>query len=202
MTLICLLILSQHAFYIVEQPRQSLLYSYFRWQWLQQRICWVASSKWTHICHACMVYSFLLRSCFFAEVYSVSFWLMKYGCPSPKRLLLRSNWPEISKMDLGTLPREEMQRLTTVKTARLLAQFGFNIYIYICYGCTRNIFAEGRVGKKWNGTKQLRETQFGPRLDIVQRHFEKHEISGHIRQPLARGLCAFGKNHQRSQCNA
>ena len=72
---------------------------------------------------------FFAEVMFFAEVYSVSFWLMKYGCPSPKRLLLRSNWPEISKMDLGTLPREEMQRLTTVKTARLLAQFGFNIYV-------------------------------------------------------------------------
>ena len=39
--LICLLILSQHAIFVVEQPRQSLLYSHYRWQWLQERVCWV-----------------------------------------------------------------------------------------------------------------------------------------------------------------
>lgn len=49
--LICLLVLSQHAFYIVEQPRQSLLFAYYRWQWLQQRICFA-----TQLCkHPCMI---------------------------------------------------------------------------------------------------------------------------------------------------
>ena len=27
--------------FVVEQPRQSLLYSHYRWQWLQERVCWV-----------------------------------------------------------------------------------------------------------------------------------------------------------------
>ena len=49
-TLVCLLVLSMHAFFIVEQPRASLLFNYFRWQWLQQRICWVT----LHACITCI----------------------------------------------------------------------------------------------------------------------------------------------------
>lgn len=40
--LLCLLCLANHAIYVVEQPRQSLLYAYYRWQWLQNRVSWVS----------------------------------------------------------------------------------------------------------------------------------------------------------------
>ena len=60
-----------------------------------------------------------------AQVYEVSFWLMKYGCPSPKRLLLKSNWHHIKLMDLGKLPREERIRMTTVTTSRVLLSIQF-----------------------------------------------------------------------------
>ena len=53
------------------------------------------------------------------QVYQVAFWLMKYGSPSPKRLMLRSNWHDIMHMDLGRLPREQAAAQTTVKTSRL-----------------------------------------------------------------------------------
>ena len=50
--LCCLLILSQHAFFLVEQPRQSLLFGYYRWQWLQERISWASLTSRSMI--ACM----------------------------------------------------------------------------------------------------------------------------------------------------
>ena len=59
--LICLLILSQHAFFVVEQPRQSLLYGHFRWQWLQERVCWVTLLCQNGALHACM--SQVLEAC-------------------------------------------------------------------------------------------------------------------------------------------
>ncbi len=42
MVLLCLLCLSNHAIFLVEQPRQSLLYAYYRWQWLQNRVAWAS----------------------------------------------------------------------------------------------------------------------------------------------------------------
>lgn len=50
--LCCLLILSQHAFFLVEQPRQSLLFGYYRWKWLQERISWASLTSRSMI--ACM----------------------------------------------------------------------------------------------------------------------------------------------------
>lgn len=55
MVLLCLLCLANHAIYVVEQPRQSLLYQYFRWQWLQNRVSWVPCL----FMHACMYFSFI-----------------------------------------------------------------------------------------------------------------------------------------------
>ena len=48
LVLTCLTVLSVHAYFVVEQPRQSHLFGYYRWQWLQEKICYV---PW---CHACM----------------------------------------------------------------------------------------------------------------------------------------------------
>ena len=41
LVLCCIAILSVHGIFIVEQPRQTFLFDHFRWQWLQQRICYV-----------------------------------------------------------------------------------------------------------------------------------------------------------------
>ena len=48
----------------------------------------------------------------------MTFWLMKYGAGSAKRLMMKSNWPSITKLDLGKLPRAERIEKTTVQTAR------------------------------------------------------------------------------------
>ena len=53
-TLICLLVMSVHGIFIVEQPRQSLLYDYFRWQWFQQRISWVSCLKIQQLAFICV----------------------------------------------------------------------------------------------------------------------------------------------------
>lgn len=72
--------------------------------------------------HACMGDG-PQHTCACAKVYEVSFWLMKYGAGSPKRLLLRGNWPWAGRLDLGKLPREERERLTTIKTSSPLLSF-------------------------------------------------------------------------------
>lgn len=73
--------------------------------------------------NACyIIYLYIINH---AQVYEVSFWLMKYGRPSPKRLLLKSNWHHIKLMDLGKLPREERIRMTTVTTSRVLLSIQF-----------------------------------------------------------------------------
>ena len=43
---------------------------------------------------------------------------MHYGCPSPKPLQFRSNWPHVSKLDMGKLAKSERERLTTIQTTR------------------------------------------------------------------------------------
>ena len=62
MVLLCLLCVANHGIFICEQPRQSLLYNYFRWQWLQNRVCWVscvhldiACSQTVQFMHTCIV---------------------------------------------------------------------------------------------------------------------------------------------------
>ena len=122
MVLLCLLCVANHAIFLVEQPRQSLLYNYFRWQWLQKRVCWVScvhldSLQSNSTIHAYMHSAYWHPAAL--QVYQVSFWLMKYGAPSPKRLMLRSNWHDIVHMDLGRLPRKQAAAQTTVKTSRL-----------------------------------------------------------------------------------
>lgn len=56
LVLLCLLCLSNHAIFLVEQPRQSLLYAYYRWQWLQNRVAWASCIGYRVCClfHACM----------------------------------------------------------------------------------------------------------------------------------------------------
>lgn len=39
--LCCLAVLAVHSYFVVEQPRQSVLFEWFRWQWLQNMVCYV-----------------------------------------------------------------------------------------------------------------------------------------------------------------
>lgn len=55
MVLGILLILSQHCYYLVEQPSQSLLYLHKRWQWLSNRVAFVS-------CQICMLWNLILVS--------------------------------------------------------------------------------------------------------------------------------------------
>ena len=58
--LVCLLMLSQHALFIVEQPRQSLLFAYYRWQWLQQRICFATQLCMHPSSHLSIICKFMI----------------------------------------------------------------------------------------------------------------------------------------------
>ena len=87
----------------------------------------------------------------------MSFWLMKYGSPSPKRLMLRSNWRDIKHMDLGRLPREEAARKTTLKTSCLNPGLHACIYIYIIHA------SYDQVGKEKAGVERRHYgTRSGP----------------------------------------
>ena len=44
---------------------------------------------------------------------------------------IQSNWRHISKIDLGRLPKEQRDRLTTIKTARQALMRGFIIAVCI-----------------------------------------------------------------------
>lgn len=101
-----------------------------------------------------------------SQVYQVAFWLMKYGSPSPKRLLLRSNWATITQMDLGRLTRTQAAAQTTVKTSCL----GPNMQS--CISCLHacSMHDRGRHGtdkKKWSGTKALKDTQRIPQSFMI-----------------------------------
>ena len=95
--------LANHAHFAVEQPAQTLLFDYFRWQWLENRVTY---SPWFLACYAR------------AEVYKTSLWLMHYGMGSPKRLQIRSTWKHIEKFNLGRLTKMQREQQTTVKTTR------------------------------------------------------------------------------------
>ena len=41
LVLACIVVLAVHGFFLIEQPRQTHLFNYFRWQWFQERICYV-----------------------------------------------------------------------------------------------------------------------------------------------------------------
>ena len=120
LVLICLLVLSVHGHFIIEQPDASLLYQYCRWQWLQHGVCWEACLVWCSCSDMLLLHGMRVHAwTWLHEVYKTSFWLMHYGSPSPKRLQVRSTWPCIRQLDLGKLPRSEQIRLTTVTTSRL-----------------------------------------------------------------------------------
>lgn len=87
----------------MEQPAQTLLFDYFRWQWLENRVTYV---PWFLACSAR------------AEVYKTGLWLMHYGMGSPKRLQIRSTWKHIEKFNLGRLTKMQREQQTTVKTTR------------------------------------------------------------------------------------
>ena len=124
LVLLFLMVLSVHGIFIVEQPRGSILFEYYRWPWLQEVVAFVtqiAFNKRNEYMHmsddwpagsACMIVS---RMC---QVHMASWWMMAYGAPSPKRLQARSNWPLIANLDTGKLAKSEMQRKTKVKTTR------------------------------------------------------------------------------------
>lgn len=55
-----------------------------------------------------------------SKVHLQSFWMMAYGAPTPKRLMVRSNWLRISELDCGRLARRYMQEKTEFQTASIL----------------------------------------------------------------------------------
>lgn len=144
---LCLLcILAVHAYFVIEQPRQfqfmqikydelcmhkmlhdqnvarqSILFEYFRWKWLQEKICydpWVAFNldckmKWSET-----KLSTPKTGCFCDKVYETSWWMMVYGADTPKRLKAISNWPSVVHLNTGTMARQQMREQTKYQTAR------------------------------------------------------------------------------------
>ena len=41
LTLVCLLILAKHAYFVLEQPSASILARHPRWEWFCNRVCYV-----------------------------------------------------------------------------------------------------------------------------------------------------------------
>ncbi|CAK9060849.1 unnamed protein product [Durusdinium trenchii] len=94
--LLILVLLANNCLFILEQPRQSLLSSHRRFNWLVNYVAYVCSS---------------------------TFWMQKHGHPSPKPTVCYSNMPEIYKLDLGKLTKVERLENTTLKTTRLFDEF-------------------------------------------------------------------------------
>ena len=80
---------------------------------------------------------------------------MKYGCPSPKRLLLRSNWKHICHMDLGKLPQAERLRLTAVQTTRLQLSWMGRAWSCIDIACDMFKVAKVRAGAEQKTSEPL-----------------------------------------------
>lgn len=68
-----LVVLSNNAYFSVEQPSQTLMYDFFRWDWLQNHVTYASRSIYnTHACtHACMHAG--MPSCIYACMDRVSF---------------------------------------------------------------------------------------------------------------------------------
>ena len=41
LVLVCIVVIAVHGLFLVEQPRQTHLFNHFRWQWFQEKICYV-----------------------------------------------------------------------------------------------------------------------------------------------------------------
>ncbi|CAK9108740.1 Uncharacterized protein SCF082_LOCUS50570 [Durusdinium trenchii] len=91
MVLCIMLILSRNAFYLVEQPAQSLLYMHKRRQYLANRVSWV---------------------------FQVYFWMALHGGRSPKRSMFMGNMSSLGGLDKGKLTKAERVKRTKISTAR------------------------------------------------------------------------------------
>lgn len=58
LVLACIIVVAVHGFFVIEQPRQTHLFNYFRWQWFQEKNCYASCLiKW---CNTCMHAWFLV----------------------------------------------------------------------------------------------------------------------------------------------
>ena len=89
---------------------------------------------------------------------------MKFGAPSPKRLMLRSNWKDIQKMDLGRLARAQAAAQTTVKTSRLCPNC-IVLQVNIMHACMY------KVGKANSGVAQR---LWRPHSNYLRLHARMH----------------------------
>ena len=79
-----------------------------------------------------------------SKVHFQSFWMMAYGAETPKRLVVRSNWPRVSELDCGRLARRYMQEKTQYQTASILMEAMPEVYLrnrfnkkYMLYICSK-----------------------------------------------------------------
>lgn len=112
LVLVCIIVVAVHGFFVIEQPRNTHLFNYFRWQWFQEKICYV--SCLIKRCYVTCMHGWLWGSGNFScmQVYVANWWMMSYGHPTPKRQQARSNWPWVSGLDLGKLAARTMKAET------------------------------------------------------------------------------------------
>ena len=138
------MIIARRGTYIIEQPRQSLLYRHPRFVWLSRvtRVDHVLNSwRSLRIIHAYHCINCITQA---TEVYRSCWWMGLYSDPdqdenwSPKRQISWSNSRFIWSLDRGQLRRRRVPGQHS-QTAR------------------RYQNASGRV--RWTGTKKLKATE-------------------------------------------
>ncbi|CAK9070458.1 unnamed protein product [Durusdinium trenchii] len=92
LVLCILLILSRNAFYLVEQPRQTLLDRHQRWQWFANRVSWV---------------------------FEISFWMQLHGSGSPKPTKMMGNLRTINRLDKGKLTAKEKAKRSKAQREKI-----------------------------------------------------------------------------------
>ncbi|CAK9081550.1 unnamed protein product [Durusdinium trenchii] len=91
LVLVLLLMMSRNLCWVLEQPRNSLLFRHRRFSWFTNHV---------------------------AYVFQCAFWMMKHGSPTPKPSVCYSNMREIQRLHLGALRKAERERRTRGSTTR------------------------------------------------------------------------------------
>ena len=123
LVLAILVILARNAYFLVEQPSQSLLYLHHRWQWLANIVAYASSLHMDDMEKIEAVFTMSnehVRPG--SQVFEVKFWMMHWGSASPKRTVFMGNLVAMTFLNRGKLTNSEKKKKHKVKTTRTLFQ--------------------------------------------------------------------------------
>lgn len=125
MTLLCMVIIAKHCYFVVEHPEGSLLRRHLRWETFCNSTCYVS---WLYtrmtsqeiICLAGWpkLQYYVGNHLPATEVYTVRFWMMLLGAKTSKPTVCWSNGSWISGLDMGPLKKQVRQQQTSLKPVR------------------------------------------------------------------------------------